>query len=525
MDDTSQNTPATPTGPTPQGDEAPQVDENRLIKERYEKAARLKEAGTPLFVNRFIPTHKAAQIRERQQELLDSQAAVTIAGRVMIVRSFGKAGFLVVRDESGPMQVYVKQGETDEAGFELYKKGLDAGDIVGVSGAMFITKHGELTIKAKTLTLLTKSMRPLPEKWHGLKDVELRYRQRYVDLIANPEVAETFRARSRTIATLRRFLDERGYMEVETPMMQAIYGGAAAKPFITRHNALDMTLFLRIAPELFLKRLVVGGFERVYEINRNFRNEGLSTRHNPEFTMLELYTTGWDYRDTMDLTEELIRTAAQEVLGKTEVTYQGHAIDLGQPFRRLKILDAVAEAAGLGENHGLRWGMASKEELKQALGANATARGEVAGALSNAHSADAAIIAIFETLVEETLIQPTFMIDYPKSLCPLTKSAADDPATAERFEFFCVGLEMANAYSELNDPAEQLARFEDQVSKRQAGDEEAMSEIDRDYVRALEYGMPPCSGLGIGIDRLVMLLTDSPSIRDVILFPQMRPEK
>ena len=515
--------PNTPQPPNP-AQPSPE-DQERLIKERYEKAARLvQETGWPLFANRFIPANHAEDIKARQAELVESHETVTVSGRVMIVRSFGKAGFFVLRDQTGDIQVYVKAGETDEAGFELYKKWLDAGDIVGVSGAMFITKHGELTIKAATVQLLTKSMRPLPEKWHGLKDVELRYRQRYVDLIANPEVGDVFRARSRTIGFLRRFLDERGYMEVETPMMQAIYGGAAAKPFITKHHALDMTLFLRIAPELFLKRLVVGGFERVYEINRNFRNEGLSTRHNPEFTMLELYTAGWNYRDTMDLTETLIREAAQAVLGKTTLNYQGSEIDLGAPFRRVRILDAVAETLGLTDASALRYGMTSKDELKALLG-EAAARPEVAKILVAADSPDAALIALFEAFVEGNLAQPTFVIDYPMSLCPLTKRAPDDPATAERFEFFCCGMEMANAYSELNDPAEQLAKFEEQVGRRAAGDEEAMSDIDRDYVRALEYGMPPASGLGIGIDRLVMLLTDSPSIRDVILFPQMRPEK
>ena len=550
-----------PNANTPPAQSEP-PDENRLIKERYEKAARMREAGVPLFINRFIATHHAAGIHEAQQALLESQEPVTVAGRVMIVRSFGKAGFFVLRDESGQIQVYVKSGETADAGFELYKKWLDAGDLVGVSGAMFVTRHGELTIKAATVQLLTKSMRALPEKWHGLKDVELRNRQRYVDLIANPEVRETFRARSRTIAFMRRFLDERGYMEVETPMMQPIYGGAAAKPFITRHNALDMSLYLRIAPELYLKRLVVGGFERVYEINRNFRNEGLSTRHNPEFTMMELYTAGWDYQDTMALTEELIRETAREVLGKTTIDYHPepnikekvYKIDLGKSFDRVKILDAVAEAMKLGSMHPFRWGM-EKSELASRFGieieSRSTARSGGAvvtekhmslatdfptleindnikrvamACIGASRTADEALLMLFEEMCEKELIQPTFVIDYPKSLCPLTKSKADDPATAERFEFFCAGLEMANAYSELNDPAEQLATFEQQVARRKAGDEEAMGEVDYDYVRALEYGMAPASGLGIGVDRLVMLLTDSASIRDVILFPQMRPE-
>ena len=506
-------------------DEPPQspTDESRLVRERYEKGKRLSEAGVELYANRFTWTDHAADIHERRDILLANQAHITMAGRVMVVRSFGKAGFLKLRDQSGDLQAYVKKDVTDPEGFELFKKGLDAGDIVGVKGPMFITKHGELTVQARELRLLTKSMRPVPEKWHGLRDVEQRYRRRYVDLFANPQVRNVFFLRSRIIGFIRRMLDERGYIEVETPMMQAIYGGAAAKPFVTRHNALDMSLYLRIAPELFLKRLLVGGFERVYEINRNFRNEGLSTRHNPEFTMLELYTAGWDYTDTMALTEEMIREAARDALERTEIEFQGAAVDLTAPFRRVRIVDAVAEAIGLDlKEHRLTWGLPSREELATALGPAAVERDDVQKAVKSNDTADDALFALFEALVEPTLIQPTFVIDFPKSLCPLAKSAPREPATAERFELFIAGLELANAYSELNDPAEQLARFEQQVARRQAGDEEAMSEIDHDYVRALEYGMPPASGLGIGIDRLVMLLTDSPSIRDVILFPLMR---
>ena len=499
------------------------ADHERLVRERYEKAEHMRATGRDLFVGRFIPSRHAADIRARQEELLESQEEVTIAGRVMAVRRFGKAGFLELRDETDRMQVHVKKDETDPDGFELFKQSLDAGDIVGATGPMFITKRGELTVKAKTLTLLTKSMRPLPEKWHGLKDVEQRYRRRYVDLIANPEVRETFRRRSRLIAFIRRFLDERGYIEVETPMMQAICGGAAARPFVTHHNALDMDLYLRIAPELFLKRLIVGGFERVYEINRNFRNEGLSTRHNPEFTMLELYTAWWDYNDTMDLTEELIRETARQNLGRGAFEYQGQAIDLERPFRRVRILDAIAEHLQLPTEHNLAWGLESLDELTRRLGSAAGSKLALT-ACDASDTPDEALIFTFEEAVEPTLIEPTFVIDFPKSLCPLAKSAAGDPATAERFELFVGGLEMANAYSELNDPAEQLDHFRRQVERRAAGDEEAMADIDRDYVRALEYGMPPCSGLGIGIDRLVMLLTDSPSIRDVILFPLMRPE-
>ena len=505
-------------------DAAP-VDENRLVRERYEKAGGLTEAGIALFPERFDPTHHADEIHERREMLLENGDPVTIAGRVIGVRSFGKAGFLVVRDRTGTIQVYVKKDITDPDGFTFFKKGMDTGDIVGVTGRVFVTKTGELTVEAASLRLLSKSMRPLPEKWHGLKDVEIRYRRRYVDLIANPDVRQTFRTRSKIIRSIRCFLDARGYVEVETPMMQSIYGGAAARPFVTHHNALDMDLYLRIAPELFLKRLIVGGFERVYEINRNFRNEGLSTQHNPEFTMLELYTAWWDYNDTMALTEKIVRETAREALGTTEIEYQGQRIDLGEPFRRIRIVDAIAEALNLGSDHGLHWGIESIAALKDAMGEAAQAGATVRQALETAGTADAALIAIFEELIEADLIQPTFVVDFPKSLCPLAKSKADDPATAARFEFFCGGLEMANAYSELNDPAEQRRRFEEQVAARDAGDEEAMNEIDVDYVRALEYGMAPCSGLGIGIDRLVMLLTDSASIRDVILFPLMRPEK
>ncbi len=513
-----------PTDLTPDAHE-PHIDEDRLVRERRDKAARMREAEIELYVHRFIASHHAADIKARGEELIESGEEVTLAGRVMLVRAFGKAGFLTLDDDSGRLQVYVKMGVTSEAGFDFYKRWLDVGDIVGATGRIFRTKTGELTLEARELKLLTKSLRPLPEKWHGLKDVEQRYRRRYVDLMVNPEVRETFRQRSRAIAFIRRFLDERGYIEVETPMMQTIYGGAAARPFVTHHNTLDTRLYLRIAPELFLKRLTAGGFERVYEINRNFRNEGVSTRHNPEFTMLELYTAGWDYNDTMALTEELIRETAKAVNGHAEIEFQGHKIDLGKPFRRVKILDAVAEALALGAEHPLRWGLRDKEELRGLLGEAALQRRDLQVALDRSKSADEALIAAFEEIVEPTLVEPTFVINYPKSLCPLTKSAAGDPTTAERFELFIGVLETANAYSELNDPVEQLARFEDQVNRRTAGDEEAMNEVDRDYVRALEYGMPPCSGLGIGIDRLIMLLTGSPSIRDVILFPLMRPEK
>ncbi|MBI1783774.1 lysine--tRNA ligase [Candidatus Sumerlaeota bacterium] len=527
-------------------DAEPTVDESHVIRERHEKAQKLRAAGMNLYAQKFAPTHTAAQVRANQESLVDKQhgesdggpppPTVVMAGRALLIRSFGKAGFITFSDQTGKFQAYVKKDVTDPAGFELFAHGLDAGDIIGVEGPIFVTKKGELSIQANKLTLLTKSVRPLPSKWHGLKDMELRYRQRYVDLIVNEDVRKTFMLRSKIISTLRSILDARGYMEVETPMMQLIYGGAAAKPFMTHHNALDLDLYLRIAPELFLKRLVVGGLEKVYEINRNFRNEGLSTRHNPEFTMLELYTAYWDYMDTMALTEELIREVVLKMvelkmIETPQLTFMGNEIDLAKPFRRLPILEAVARSLGLHESLKLGWGwnwLQLEYHLRHGEDSpsewTAERSKEVYDKIRAAgETPDEGIVGVFEQLVEPTLIHPTFVYDYPKSLCPLTKSAERDPAIAERFELFCGGLEMANAYSELNDPAEQLARFQDQVNRRAAGDEEAMNEVDMDYVHALEYGMPPCSGLGIGIDRLVMLITGSVSIRDVILFPLMRP--
>jgi lysyl-tRNA synthetase class 2 len=538
--------------------EAEATDVNRLVRERHEKAARLAESGMTLYPGRFTPSTPRVSIeqtRARADELLASGEDVTLAGRVLIVRAFGKAGFLVVRDgsgrpgedgrHSGQIQFYVKQGVTSEAGFEYYKHGLDGGDVIGATGRLFKSKTGELTLEAKELTLLAKSVRPLPEKWHGLTDVDLRHRQRYVDLIVNPQAREVFVQRSRIIGHMRRYLESRGYLEVETPMMQPIYGGAAAKPFVTHHNALDMDLYLRIAPELYLKRLVVGGFEKVFEINRNFRNEGISTRHNPEFTMMELYTAWWDYTDTMDLCEDLYRTVAAATLGTAKVPYQGEVIDLESPIRRLPILDAVAGVLDM-DVADLKWGMKTvqlrtallkrhpslpskepKEDFEILPKIIKEFWNNILGPKienTKAKSGDKALMDLFELAVEPTLIQPTFVIDYPKSLCPLAKSKAGDPATAERFELFVAGMEMGNAYSEMNDPLEQLEKFMEQKAAREGGDEEAMNQIDHDYIRALEYGMPPVSGLGLGIDRMAMLLTDSASIRDVILFPTMRPE-
>jgi lysyl-tRNA synthetase, class II len=508
---------------SPQDEQAEAAQESRVVAARRDKAARMREAGINLYVQRYDPTHTSDIVRRDQEALIASAGPVRMAGRVLLHRVMGKAGFLTFQDDTGRFQAYIKKDVTEPAGFDLFKENLDVGDIVGIEGPIFITKKGELTIQANRLELLTKSLRPLPEKWHGLKDIEQRYRQRYVDLIVNEPSQATFRLRSRMISAIRRQLDERGYMEVETPMMQSIFGGATARPFRTHMNSLDLDLYLRIAPELFLKRLLVGGFEKVYEINRNFRNEGLSTRHNPEFTMLELYTAYWDYRQTMDLTEALFRDTAADVLGDTTLSYQGREVDLGAPFRREKMLDLVAADLGLDAAHGLRWGGASVGELVASLEAGGAKLGDLKAGMLEKDSADEAQVLLFEELVEPKIVQPTFVYDFPKSQCPLAKSAENDPATAERFELFCCGLELANAYSELNDPGEQLARFEEQVQRRAAGDMEAMAEVDHDYIHALEYGMPPASGLGIGIDRMVMLFTDSPAIRDVILFPLMRP--
>jgi lysyl-tRNA synthetase, class II len=499
--------------------------ENRgeLIQNRINKAQAYRASGKNPFVNRYAPTHKAADIIAARETLAGSETVVRVAGRALVLRSFGKACFFHLLDESGKIQVYVKSGVTTEEDVEVFRSAVDAGDIVGVEGKVFLTKTGELTVGAERLQLLTKAYLPLPEKWAGLKDVETRYRQRYVDLIANLEVREVFRRRSAIVSYLRRTLDARGYMEVETPMMQPVYGGAAAKPFITHHNALDMELYLRIAPELYLKRLVVGGFERVYEINRNFRNEGISVRHNPEFTMLELYTAWWDYTSSMQLAEDLFRGAALDVLGTAKITYQGREVDLESPFARRKMLDLVRETLHLPDTLTLQWGPAADAAAKAALEA---APAEVRKAIHDKEfsTGDEILLGLYEECVEKSLWNPTIVYDYPMSLCPLSKCKEDDPHTAERFELFALGMEMANAYSELNDPEIQEANFLDQVRRKAAGDEEATM-MDEDYVRALEHGMPPASGLGIGVDRLVMLLTDSASIRDVILFPLMRPEQ
>ena len=488
---------------------------SNLLKQRREKADSLAEAGVKLFSNSFkapqaivdiLPegatleaeTHDASSIRYR------------IAGRVMSMRKFGKAAFFHVQDTTEKLQVYARKDLLGEEAFGLFKK-WDVGDIVGVEGTLFKTKTGELSLEAQGLTMITKSLRPLPEKFHGLTDVETRYRQRYLDLIVNPESREVFKKRVEIIRLIREFLNNRGYMEVETPMMQPVPGGATAKPFRTHHNALDMDLFLRIAPELYLKRLLVGGFEKVFEINRNFRNEGLSTRHNPEFTMLEFYQAYSTYHDLMDLTEEMVSWLAHEVTGSMDVTYQGVQVDLAPPWQRLTMEESLVQIAGI--DPAVLADDAAVMQLAKDKGIKLQPDAGVGKAKTE----------LFELLVEEKLINPTFITSYPTEVSPLARRNEEDPSVTDRFELFITGREIANAFSELNDPIDQLQRFQKQIDER-GDDDEIHPVLDRDYVRALEYGMPSAAGEGIGIDRLVMLLTDSPSIRDVILFPHMKPE-
>jgi len=490
-------------------------DYNELIQQRFKKLDEISAMGKKPYAGKFDVTTTAQAVLSTYgnsaKEALDSQRVeVTVAGRITAMRSFGKACFSHIQDGSGRIQVYFQKNTLGDDLYALFKK-IDIGDFIGVRGFLFRTKTDELTVEAEDFTLLSKSLRPLPEKWHGLTDVELRYRQRYVDLIVNPEVKNVFILRTKIVQAIRNFLNARGYLEVETPMMQAIPGGATAKPFKTHHNALDMDLYLRIAPELYLKRLLVGGFERVYEINRNFRNEGISTRHNPEFTMLEFYTAYADYKFLMDLTEQMISGVANEVLGTMEVEYEGHKISLAPPWKRVTYVDSLRQA---GVPEDVLTNAVRAKECAQKLGANFKG-GEPFGKILN---------EIFEALVEPKLIQPTFITDYPTDISPLSKKCEDYPDFVERFELFIVGRELANAFSELNDPIDQKLRFQKQVAEREAGDEEA-HQMDDDFIRALEYGMPPAAGEGIGIDRLVMLLTGASSIRDVILFPQMKKEK
>ncbi len=540
----------------------------RIMGERKDKARALREGGHDPYRNDLRPSHAIGEVRRRYEASKPATPneaitpvdgdSVRLAGRVMAKRGFGMTVFAPLRDTSGDLQLYLNVDHMDAADFATVVPAIDTGDIVCAEGAIFWTKRGEMSLLVKRLWVLTKSLRPLPDKWHGMTDVELRYRQRYVDLAVSPDVREVFRKRSMIVRGIRRFLDDRQFLEVETPMMHTVIGGAAAKPFITHHNALDMKLYMRIAPELYLKRLVVGGFERVYEINRNFRNEGLSRQHNPEFTMLEFYQAYATYRDLMDLTEEMIVSLAQEINGTTKVTWDGVEIELARPWRRLAIKDAVTQLGGvpadetailfedpargaviaiargvpaadvarvLVEGTGLEHATVSKG-LK-----DPAARAQVAAEVvaRYADQATARVRAghlgylVFEATAEAHLVQPTFLTDFPVAVSPLARRSEADPAFCDRFELFVNGREIANAFSELNDPEDQRARFAAQMAAKDAGAAETM-DYDEDYCRALEIGMPPTAGEGIGIDRLAMLLTGQASIRDVILFPLMRPE-
>ena len=486
-----------------------ELDMNQLVKVRREKLEKLQQEGKdPFRITKFNRTHTSKEIIDNYDELEGKD--VTIAGRIMAKRIMGKASFCHIQDSTGKIQSYVSINDLGEESYKDFKED-DIGDIVGITGFVFKTKTGEISIHAKELTLLSKSLRPLPEKFHGLKDTDLRYRQRYVDLIVNPEVKDTFMKRTAIIKEIRRILDEKNFVEVETPILNTIAGGASARPFITHHNTLDIDMYLRIATELYLKRLIVGGFDRVYEIGRIFRNEGMDIKHNPEFTTIEFYQAYANLEDMMNLIEEIISKTAQKVLGTTKITYQGQEIDLTPSWRRITMIDAVKEVTGV-DFHTI-----TTDEEAQAAARKAnvpidpikTTRGDI-------------IVAFFDEKVEETLIQPTFIYEYPIENSPLAKKMPNDERMTQRFELFIGGREYANAFSELNDPIDQYERFLDQVKQREAGDDEA-NMMDTDFVTALEYGMPPTGGLGMGIDRLVMLLTDEASIRDVLLFPTMKP--
>jgi len=485
-------------------------DENQIIAERRARLAELRKRGAA-FPNDFRREHLAAELHKTwgdkaNEELEPKSIAVSVAGRVMLKRVMGKASFATVQDMSGRIQLYVTRDGVGEAAYEAFKH-YDLGDIVGANGTLFKTKTGELSVKVSGLKLLVKSLRPLPEKFHGLADQEQKYRQRYVDLIMSEDTRGVFRTRSRIVQAIRDFMNAKGFLEVETPMMQPIPGGANAKPFRTHHNALDMDLYLRVAPELYLKRLVVGGFEKVYEINRNFRNEGISTRHNPEFTMLEFYEAYRDHRYLMDFTEEMLRALANTVLGATQLPYGEQRIDFGKPFERLTIAEALRK---------FHPGAVGRDAIVAELKKHGVEPHKNAGP-------GALQLALFEATVEQQLIQPTFITDYPTEVSPLAKRSDANPDVTDRFELYIAGREIANGFSELNDSEDQAARFEEQAKAKAAGDEESMY-YDADYIRALEYGLPPTAGEGIGIDRLVMLFTNSPSIRDVLLFPHLRRE-
>jgi lysyl-tRNA synthetase class 2 len=498
------------------------ADENQLIAERREKLKALREAhrqgGAPAFPNDFTPGHRAAALQDhhgaKSAEHLEQEAIhASVAGRMMLKRVMGKASFATLQDGTGRFQIYVTRDAIGEETYAAFKH-WDLGDIVGAEGKLFKTRTGELSLHATSIRLLTKSLRPMPDKFHGVADQEVKYRQRYVDLMVDEDARKRFIARSKAVSGIREFMVHHGFLEVETPMLHPIPGGANAKPFVTHHNALDQEMFLRIAPELYLKRLVVGGFERVFEINRNFRNEGISVRHNPEFTMMEFYAAYWNYRDLMDFTEALVRDAAQNAVGTLQLTYAGKPVDLAQPFQRLTIREAIAkhtDAAGGADDR--EWLIAALRKLgltqeKDRLDGRSLASLQV---------------LYFEETVEEKLWQPTFIMEHPTEISPLARANDQRPDVTERFELYITGREFGNGFSELNDAEEQAARFSAQVNAKDAGDDEAMF-FDHDFVRALEYGMPPTGGCGIGIDRLMMLLTDSPSIRDVILFPALRRE-
>ena len=487
---------------------APELSLNELLRIRREKLTNLQDAGRdPFAITRYDVTHHSAEILAAGDELVGKE--VSVAGRMMVKRIMGKASFCKIQDKQGVIQCYVARDDLGEEAYAEFKK-MDIGDIIGVKGFVFRTKTGEITIHTKELTLLTKSLKPLPEKFHGLQDTDVRYRQRYLDLIVNPEVRDTFVKRSQILREIRRFLDDRGFMEVETPMLVPNAGGAAARPFETHYNALDVDVKLRISLELYLKRLIVGGLERVYEIGRVFRNEGVDTRHNPEFTLMELYQAYTDYNGMMDLTEDMFRHLAKVVCGSTTITYQDTEIDLGKPFERLTMIDAIKKYSGVDFDT-----VKTEEEAKALAKAHNIA-------FEERHSRGDIINLFFETYCEENLIQPVFIMDHPVEISPLTKKKPTDPTKVERFELFIYGREMCNAYSELNDPIDQRARFAAQDALAAAGDAEA-NHTDEDFLNALEIGMPPTGGIGYGIDRLVMLLTDSAAIRDVLLFPTMKP--
>lgn len=479
---------------------------NELLAVRRDKLQDLYDLGIDPFGEKFVRTHTAQEILDHF-DVLENQDTV-IAGRLMSMRTHGKASFADLVDHTGRIQLYFRVDTLGEEGYAILEK-LDIGDIVGINGKIFRTKRGEISVEVATIKVLSKSLRPLPAKWHGLKDVDLRYRQRYVDLIVNPGVREVFETRSKIISSLRNFLTERGYIEVETPMLHVVAGGATARPFTTHHNALDMDLYLRIAPELYLKRLLVGGFDRVFEIGKMFRNEGMSTKHNPEFTMCELYMAYGDASDMMKITEDIYAHIAMEVVGSTKITFQGREIDLTPPWPRKPMLEAIKEFSGV--------------DLKGLDDAGARQAAKDKGLQVEPQASFANVIEeFFDAFVEPNLFQPVFITDHPVEVSPLAKRKKDDPTITDRFEPFIVTWEVANGFTELNDPIDQEQRFKQQTEQREKGDDEAHM-MDEDYIRALEYGMPPAGGLGIGIDRMVMLLTDSPSIRDVLLFPHMRP--